>query len=55
MRDVEIAESSYFGGSIVIRTISDTIYLPFLGDNKQQMIAIADKLKTKMIIKTKHF
>ncbi|MBB6108660.1 hypothetical protein SAMN05421821_102105 [Mucilaginibacter lappiensis] len=51
MRDVEITESFYYGDSIVIRTISDIIYLPFLGDNKSQMIAVVDTLKARMIKK----
>ncbi len=54
MRDVEIVESSYFGDSIVIRTNSDTLYLPFFGDNKQQMIAIVEKLKGR-VIKIKNY
>jgi hypothetical protein len=45
MREVEISQSLYFGDSIVIRTNSNTVYLPFLGDNKQQMIAIIEQIK----------
>lgn len=45
VREVEISQSSYFGDSIVIRTMGNTIYLPFFADNKQQMPAIVEQLK----------
>ncbi|MGY4385191.1 hypothetical protein ACVWYN_002227 [Pedobacter sp. UYP24] len=49
MRSIEIDKSLYFGNSIIIRTTYDSIYLPFLYENKGQMEYIADKLKSKLI------
>jgi hypothetical protein len=51
MREVEIRQSLYFGNSIVIRTNSNTVYLPFLGDNNQQMIAMIEQIKGHVIKK----
>lgn len=45
---VEISQSAFLGDSIVIRTMGDMVYLPFVYDNKQQMETVVDKIKSRI-------